>query len=235
MLVALFDHLQVLPTWLGLFVGGGRPLPRYSGTKPYTSIIASLMPPQLSEIVGGGPSGCPHSFRVCKTLKTKNRAGQAFRMAAQAVKKSDCVFDSFYRRLRSRLDKAQATAATAHMIARVVYRMLKYKVEYEMIDIQEYEAKYKKQQIKYMRKKAAKLGFQLAPAFRPGRKKKASLDENARFAFKRENDFRQFHASRWKFSANLRRKTSPKMVSRRRVMTLFLGNAVLVRFSYYFL
>ncbi len=99
-----------------------------------------------------------------KTLKTKNRAGQAFRMAAQSVKRADCVFGSFYRRLRGRLDKAQATVATAHMIARVVYRMLKYKVEYETISIEEYEAKYQEQQIKYMKKKAAKLGFQLVPA-----------------------------------------------------------------------
>ncbi len=98
-----------------------------------------------------------------KTLKTKNRAGQAFRMAAQSVKQADCVFGSFYRRLRGRLDKAQATVATAHMIARVVYRMLKYKVEYETISIEEYEAKYKEQQVKYMRKKAARLGFQLVP------------------------------------------------------------------------
>ena len=99
-----------------------------------------------------------------KTLKTKNRAGQAFRMAAQSVKQADCVFGSLYRRLKSRLDKAQATVATAHAIARVVYRMLKYKVEYEAINVKEYEAKYKEQQIKYMKKKAQKLGFQLIPA-----------------------------------------------------------------------
>lgn len=99
-----------------------------------------------------------------KTLKTKNRAGQAFRMAAQSVKRADCVFGSFYRRLKSRLDKAQATVATAHAIARVVYRMLKYKVEYETISVEEYEQKYKEQQIKYMKKKAAKFGFQLIPA-----------------------------------------------------------------------
>lgn len=98
-----------------------------------------------------------------KTLKTKNRAGQAFRMAAQSVKRADCVFGSFYRRLKSRLDKAQATVATAHAIARVVYRMLKYKVEYEKIDVEQYEQKYKDQQIKYMKKKAEKLGFQLVP------------------------------------------------------------------------
>ena len=98
-----------------------------------------------------------------RTLKTKNRAGQAFRMAAQSVKRADCVFGSLYRRLKGRLDKAQATVATAHAIARVVYRMLKYKVEYEKINVEEYEQKYKDQQIKYMKKKAAKLGFQLVP------------------------------------------------------------------------
>jgi len=99
-----------------------------------------------------------------RTMKTKNRAGQAFRMAAQSVKRSDTVFGSLYRRLKSRLDNAQATVATAHAIARVVYRMLKYKVEYETISVAEYEQKYKDQQIKYMRKKAEKFGFQLVPA-----------------------------------------------------------------------
>jgi len=98
-----------------------------------------------------------------RTLKTKNRAGQAFRMAAQSVKRADCVFGSLYRRLKGRLDKAQATVATAHAIARVVYRMLKYKVEYEQINVEEYEQKYKDQQIKYIKKKAEKLGFQLVP------------------------------------------------------------------------
>lgn len=99
-----------------------------------------------------------------KTLKTKNRAGQAFRMAAHSVKRADCVFGVTYRRMRARLGPAQATVATAHAIARVVYRMLKYKVEYETISVEEYEKKYKEQQLKYMKKKAAKLGYQLLPA-----------------------------------------------------------------------
>jgi len=97
------------------------------------------------------------------TLKTKNRAGQAFRMAAQSVKQADCVFGVMYRRLKARPGPAQATVATAHAIARVVYRMLKYKVEYETISVEEYEKKYRDQQLKYMKKKAAKLGYQLVP------------------------------------------------------------------------
>jgi transposase len=98
------------------------------------------------------------------TLKTKNRAGQAFRMAAHSVKQADCVFGVMYRRLRARLGPAQATVATAHALARLVYRMLKYQVEYEPLSVNEYQKHYEEQQIKYMRKKAAKFGFQLVPA-----------------------------------------------------------------------
>ena len=103
--------------------------------------------------------------RVLKnnTLKTKNRAGQAFRMAAQSVKQAECVFGVFYRRLRARLGPSQATVATAHAIARVVYRMLKYQVEYEPLNVNEYQRQYEAQQIKYIKKRAEKFGFQLVP------------------------------------------------------------------------
>jgi transposase len=98
-----------------------------------------------------------------KTLKTKNRAGQAFRMAAQSVKRADCPFGVLYRCLKARLGPSQATVATAYAIARVVYRMLKYKVEYDPLSVNEYQKQYEEQQIKYMRKRAAKLGYQLLP------------------------------------------------------------------------
>jgi hypothetical protein len=96
-------------------------------------------------------------------LKTKNRAGQAFRMAAQSVKRADCAFGVFYRRLRARLGPAQATVATAHAIARVVYQMLKYKVEYDPLSVNQYQKQYEEQQIKYMKRRAEKLGYQLLP------------------------------------------------------------------------
>lgn len=98
-----------------------------------------------------------------RTIKTRNRAGQAFRLAAGSVMRADCPFGAFYRRQKARLGPGQAAVATAHLIARVVYRMLKYKVEYEPLSVAEYEAHYREQQIKYLQKKAAKLGFQLAP------------------------------------------------------------------------
>ncbi len=99
---------------------------------------------------------------VSHTLKTRNRAGQAFRLAAVSVMRADCVFGAFYRRMKSRLGPAQATVATAHLIARVVYRMLKYQTEYEPLSVSEYEKRFRDRQIKYLEKKAAKFGFQLA-------------------------------------------------------------------------
>jgi len=42
--------------------------------------------------------------------------------------------------------------------------MLKYQVEFETISVSEYEKKYEEQQVKYFKKKAAKLGCQLVPA-----------------------------------------------------------------------
>ena len=110
-----------------------------------------------NEISGG-------KILVSRTLKTKNRAGQAFRLAAVAVMRADCAFGAFYRRMKSRLGPAQATVATAHLIARVVYRMLKYQVEYEPLSVSEYEKRYHDRQIKYLEKKVAKFGFQLTPA-----------------------------------------------------------------------
>ncbi len=102
-----------------------------------------------------------------RTLKTHNRAGQAFRQAAAAVIRADCAFGAFYRRLKSRLGPAQAVVATAHKIARVIYHMLKDKMEYRAVTTAEYEQRFREREIKYLQRKAAHLGFSLSPATAP--------------------------------------------------------------------
>lgn len=97
------------------------------------------------------------------TVNTTQQPGRAFRLVTVSVMRADCAFGAFYRRMKSRLGPAQATVATAHLIARVVYRMLKYQVEYKPISVSEYEKRYHDRQVKYLEKKAAKFGFQLAP------------------------------------------------------------------------
>lgn len=96
-----------------------------------------------------------------RTLNNHSRAGQAFIQAAASLIRSDSVFGAFYRRLKGRVGPAQALVATAHKLARVVYRMLKDKVPYTHTTAQEEEARFREREIAYLRRKAAKLGLTL--------------------------------------------------------------------------
>jgi hypothetical protein len=70
-----------------------------------------------------------------------------------------------YRRLRSKLGAPKAITAMAHRLARLVYRMLKYAQQYVDKGAEYYERRNRQQQIEFLRKKAARLGLQLAPAY----------------------------------------------------------------------
>ena len=96
-----------------------------------------------------------------RTLKTDNRAGQAFRQAAASITRSKSAFGAFYRRKRAQLGPAQALVATAHKIARTVYIMLKYKVPYQDIGAAAYEFQQRERELAYLKRKAAKFGFNL--------------------------------------------------------------------------
>lgn len=98
-----------------------------------------------------------------RTTKTKNRAGQAFRLAASSVTRADCAFGAFYRRKKSQIGPAQAIVATAHMIARTVFFMLKNQVQYIHTSSKSFDQRYREQQIRYIHRKATKLGFRLTP------------------------------------------------------------------------
>jgi transposase len=95
-------------------------------------------------------------------LKNHNRAGQAFIQAAAALIRSDTLFGACYRRLKSRLGPAQALIATAHKLARVVYKMLKDKTPYLHTTAQEEDERFREREIAYLRRRAAKLGLTLA-------------------------------------------------------------------------
>ena len=99
-----------------------------------------------------------------RTLKTHNRAGQAFRMAAQSVSRStNSAFGAFYRRIRGRLGAKQAITATAHKMARAFYVMLKHHVPFHDLGGEEYERRAHEREMRNLRKRAAKLGMALVP------------------------------------------------------------------------
>jgi transposase len=55
-----------------------------------------------------------------RTMTVSNRAGQAFRQAAQSVARSDTSFGAYFRAMRARKGPQQAVVATAHKLARTV-------------------------------------------------------------------------------------------------------------------
>ena len=100
-----------------------------------------------------------------RTLKTHNRAGQAFRMAAHAAAKTPrSVFGAFYRRMKGRLGAKQALVATAHKMARAFYFVLKHRVPFHDLGGDEYERIANEREQKNLQKRAAKLGLVLVPA-----------------------------------------------------------------------
>jgi LAS superfamily LD-carboxypeptidase LdcB len=110
---------------------------------------------------------CPHNdisggkVLRSKTEKTKSRANKALRLAARSLHHSDSALGAYYRRMRAHLGGPKAVTATAHKLARIIYHMLKYQVEYIDLGADYYEAKYREREIKKLQKKAAKLGFEL--------------------------------------------------------------------------
>jgi transposase len=98
-----------------------------------------------------------------RTLKTHNRAGQAFRQAAATLTRAKCHFGAFYRRKKAQLGPAQAMVATAHKIARTVFHMLKFKMEYGAMTAEEYDRLFEAQELQRLERKAARLGLGLVP------------------------------------------------------------------------
>jgi len=118
---------------------------------------------------------CPRTARSNKTerrrtpRKGKNRVAQALRMAAQSVGRTLTPLGAFYRRIKSRIGGRGAITATAHKLARLVYRMLRYGGAYVAQSLVEYEAQMREKLERSLRKRASALGYDLVPqAASPG-------------------------------------------------------------------
>ena len=96
------------------------------------------------------------------TKHVQNRAATALRMAASTLWRSKTYLGAKFRRLRVRLGAPKAITAMAHMLARLVYRMLKYGEQYVDKGMNYYEEKYREHEIQSIQKKAKQLGLQIA-------------------------------------------------------------------------
>ncbi|MBF0525195.1 MAG: IS110 family transposase [Deltaproteobacteria bacterium] len=94
-----------------------------------------------------------------RTRKVVNRVADAFRMAAQAVIKSNSALGAFYRRMRAKLGGPKAITATAYKIARLFYRLWKTGVAYKDPGADYYDQKYKDRVVKNMVNRVKQLGY----------------------------------------------------------------------------
>jgi len=108
--------------------------------------------------VSGGP------VRRSRTLPPRNRAGQAFRQAAQSVRHPASAGGAFYRRKRAPGGPLFAQAATAPTIARTVSHLLKHHVQSQDMGAEEFERQHREPAITVLRQKASKRGFTLHPS-----------------------------------------------------------------------
>jgi transposase len=98
-----------------------------------------------------------------RTLKNHNRAGQVLRLAAQSLGRSKSSLGAYFRRIRARLGTEQATTATAHKLARIIYHMLKEHQPYQRLSATAYTEQQREREIKRLKRQAAQLGFELQP------------------------------------------------------------------------
>jgi transposase len=120
---------------------------------------------QFASWLGLAPNHRKSGGRVLssRTKKTENRAGLAFRLAAQSLSRSHSALGGFYRRMRAKHGPAKANTATAHKLARIVYHMLKNRTTYADPGQDYYQQQYQKRAIRNLKRRAAKLGLELVP------------------------------------------------------------------------
>ncbi len=98
-----------------------------------------------------------------RTLKVHNRAAQALRLAAQSLSRSQSALGAFYRRMRARLGGEQASVATAHKLARIIYHLLKHRQPYQQVSAKQYDQQQRGRHLKSLQRQAAQLGYALSP------------------------------------------------------------------------
>lgn len=99
-----------------------------------------------------------------KTKRCANRAAQALRLAAAALRSSQSALGAYYRRMCARMDKPKAVTAAAHKLARLIYAMLTQGQEYTDRGQDYFEERYRQRVLHNLAQKAKAMGMQLVPS-----------------------------------------------------------------------
>jgi len=129
----------------------GPDLSRFKTEKHFTSWLG-LCPD--NRISGG-------KILSCRTRRVVNRLSDVLRLAATTLERSQSALGAYYRRMKAKLGAAEGVTATAHKLARILYRMLKHGEEYVRQGMEDYEEKHQARKLKALQKAAESIGLQL--------------------------------------------------------------------------
>jgi transposase len=146
-----------ITTALAVLSEVGADMSRFTTVKHFTSWLG-LCPG--TKITGG-------KVMSGKTKRCANRAAQALRLAAGALRSSHSALGAYFRRMCSRMDKPKAVTAAAHKLARLIYTMLTKGEEYTDQGQDYYEERYRQRVLWQLSKRAEKLGMKLVTAEQP--------------------------------------------------------------------
>ncbi|WP_114971848.1 IS110 family transposase [Rhodoferax ferrireducens] len=92
-----------------------------------------------------------------KAKRVANRAAQALRLAAAALRSSKSALGAYCRRMCSRMDKPKAVTAAAHKLARLIHTMLTKGEEYTDQGQDYYEERYRDRILRQLTQRATKI------------------------------------------------------------------------------
>lgn len=138
-------------TALKIFSEIGRDVRKWPSSKHFCSWLALCPGTKISggRIISGRTKACV------------NKAGVALRMSANSLYKSQTMYGSYLRKMKSRMAPAQAVTALANKMARTLYYMMLNKESYKEVGVDYYDKMNAEKTIKNLQKRAANLGFKL--------------------------------------------------------------------------
>lgn len=96
-----------------------------------------------------------------RTRRVNNRVADALRLAATTLERSPTALGGFHRRMKARLGAAEAVTATAHKLARIIYRLVKHGEAYVRQGMEDYERKFQDRKLAALTKTAKLMEFEL--------------------------------------------------------------------------
>jgi len=96
-----------------------------------------------------------------RTRRVVNRLSDALRIAASTLERSQSALGAFSRRMKARLGAAEGITATAHKLARIIYRLIKHGEAYVRQGLEDYEKKFAARKLNLLQKTAKAFGFEL--------------------------------------------------------------------------